>query len=325
MKIVEQIKQPIAFEMDLFEQKFLLSMSSKVALLNRITHYIVNRKGKQMRPMFVFLVAKMINNGEVTERTYRGASVIELIHTATLVHDDVVDDSNRRRGFFSVNALWKNKIAVLIGDYLLSKGLLLSIDNNDFDLLKIISVAVREMSEGELLQIEKARQLDITETVYYDIIRQKTATLIAACCSLGAASVKPNTPEVEILRKFGELIGMAFQIKDDLFDYGEEQIGKPTGIDIKEQKMTLPLIYVLNTCTKNEKSWLINSVKNYNRDKNRVKDVIAFVKQQGGLDYAVGKMKEFQTQALHLLDLYPNSEFKKSLILMVNYVIDRKK
>jgi octaprenyl-diphosphate synthase len=325
MKIVEQIKQPIAFEMDLFEQKFLLSMSSKVALLNRITHYIVNRKGKQMRPMFVFLVAKMINNGEVNERTYRGASVIELIHTATLVHDDVVDDSNRRRGFFSVNALWKNKIAVLIGDYLLSKGLLLSIDNNDFDLLKIISVAVREMSEGELLQIEKARQLDITETVYYDIIRQKTATLIAACCSLGAASVKPNTPEVEILRKFGELIGMAFQIKDDLFDYGEEQIGKPTGIDIKEQKMTLPLIYVLNTCTKNEKSWLINSVKNYNRDKNRVKDVIAFVKQQGGLDYAVGKMKEFQTQALHLLDLYPNSEFKKSLILMVNYVIDRKK
>lgn len=300
-------------------------MSSKVALLNRITHYIVNRKGKQMRPMFVFLVAKMINNGEVNERTYRGASVIELIHTATLVHDDVVDDSNRRRGFFSVNALWKNKIAVLIGDYLLSKGLLLSIDNNDFDLLKIISVAVREMSEGELLQIEKARQLDITETVYYDIIRQKTATLIAACCSLGAASVKPNSVEVETLRKFGELIGMAFQIKDDLFDYGEEQIGKPTGIDIKEQKMTLPLIYVLNTCTKNEKSWLINSVKNHNRDKNRVKDVIAFVKQQGGLDYAVSKMKDFQTQALHLLDQYPESEFKASLILMVNYVIDRKK
>ena len=325
MKIVEQIKQPIAFEMDLFEQKFLLSMSSKVALLNRITHYIVNRKGKQMRPMFVFLVAKMINNGEVNERTYRGASVIELIHTATLVHDDVVDDSNRRRGFFSVNALWKNKIAVLIGDYLLSKGLLLSIDNNDFDLLKIISVAVREMSEGELLQIEKARQLDITEAVYYDIIRQKTATLIAACCSLGAASVKPNSAEVETLRKFGELIGMAFQIKDDLFDYGEEQIGKPTGIDIKEQKMTLPLIYVLNTCTKNEKSWLINSVKNHNKDKNRVKDVIAFVKQQGGLDYAVAKMKDFQTQALHLLDQYPDSEFKKSLILMVNYVIDRKK
>jgi len=325
LKIVEQIKQPIAFEMDLFEQKFLISMSSKVALLNRITHYIVNRKGKQMRPMFVFLVAKMINNGEVSERTYRGASVIELIHTASLVHDDVVDDSNRRRGFFSVNALWKNKIAVLIGDYLFAKGLLLSIDNNDFDLLKIISVAVREISQGELLQIEKARQLDITEEVYYDIIRQKTATLIAACCSLGAASVKPNSPDVETMRTFGELIGMAFQIKDDLFDYGEEQIGKPTGIDIKEQKMTLPLIYALNNCSKKEKSWLINSIKNYNKDKVRVKEVIAFVKQQGGLEYAVAKMKEFQGRALKLLEQYAESEFKSSLILMVNYVIERKK
>lgn len=325
MKIVEQIKQPIAFEMDLFEQKFLLSMSSKVALLNRITHYIVNRKGKQMRPMFVFLTAKMINNGEVSERTYRGASVIELIHTASLVHDDIVDDSNRRRGFFSINALWKNKIAVLIGDYLFAKGLLLSIDNNDFDLLKIISVAVREISEGELLQIEKARQLDITESVYYDIIRQKTATLIAACCSLGAASVKPNSNDVETMRKFGEFIGMAFQIKDDLFDYGEEQIGKPTGIDIKEKKMTLPLIYALNNCTKKEKAWLINSVKNYNKDKNRVKEVIAFVKQQGGLEYAVHKMKAFQQSALQLLEQYPESEFKSALILMVNYVIERKK
>jgi len=209
LKITEQIKEPIAYEMELFEKKFRLAMSSKVALLNRITHYIVNRKGKQMRPMFVFLTAKMINNGEIKERTYRGASVIELIHTATLVHDDVVDDSNKRRGFFSINALWKNKIAVLIGDYLLSKGLLLSIDNEDFDLLKIISVAVREMSEGELLQIEKARKLDITEDVYYEIIRQKTATLIAACCSLGAASVKPDSQEVETMRKFGEIIGMA--------------------------------------------------------------------------------------------------------------------
>lgn len=325
LKIVEQIKQPIAYEMELFEQKFLLSMSSKVALLNRITHYIVNRKGKQMRPMFVFLVAKMVDNGQVIERTYRGASVIELIHTATLVHDDVVDDSNRRRGFFSINALWKNKIAVLIGDYLLSKGLLLSIDNNDFDLLKIISVAVREMSEGELLQIEKARQLDITETVYYDIIRQKTATLIAACCSLGAASVKPNSPDVETMRKFGELIGMAFQIKDDLFDYGNEAIGKPTGIDIKEQKMTLPLIHVLNKCSDKEKKWLINSVKNHNKDKQRVKDVIAFVKTNGGLDYAVSKMKQFQTEALNILQNYPDSDYKSSLELMVNYVIDRKK
>ncbi|HLV38324.1 polyprenyl synthetase family protein [Xanthomarina sp.] len=325
MKIVEQIKQPIAYEMELFEQKFQLSMSSKVALLNRITHYIVNRKGKQMRPMFVFLVAKMVSNGEISERTYRGASVIELIHTATLVHDDVVDESNRRRGFFSINALWKNKIAVLVGDYLLSKGLLLSIDNNDFDLLKIISIAVREMSEGELLQIEKARKLDITEDIYYEIIRQKTATLIAACCSLGAASVKPESDHVERMRKFGELIGMAFQIKDDLFDYGNEAIGKPTGIDIKEQKMTLPLIHVLNRADKKDRSWLINSIKNHNRDKKRVKEVISYVKEKGGLDYAVSKMKEFQEEALQILQIYPESTFKSSLELMVNYVIDRKK
>jgi len=311
--------------MELFEQKFLVSMSSKVALLNRITHYIVNRKGKQMRPMFVFLVSKMVANGEVNDRTYRGASVIELIHTATLVHDDVVDDSNRRRGFFSINALWKNKIAVLVGDYLLSKGLLLSIDNGDFDLLKIISVAVREMSEGELLQIEKARKLDITEEVYYEIIRQKTATLIAACCSLGAASVKPESQDVETMRKFGELIGLAFQIKDDLFDYGSAKIGKPTGIDIKEQKMTLPLIYVLNNCSTKEKRWLINSIKNHNRDKKRVKEVIGFVKQQGGLDYAVNKMKAFQDEALQMLQSYTDSEYKSSLELMVNYVIERKK
>ena len=325
MKITEQIKQPIAYEMELFEKKFRLAMSSKVALLNRITYYIVNRKGKQMRPMFVFLVAKMLNNGQVSERTYRGASVIELIHTATLVNDDVVDDSNRRRGFFSINALWKNKIAVLIGDFLLSKGLLLSIDNHDFDLLKIISIAVREMSEGELLQIEKARQLDITEEVYYEIIRQKTATLIAACCSLGAASVKPNSSDIETMRKFGELIGMAFQIKDDLFDYGEAKIGKPTGIDIKEQKMTLPLIYALNNSTKKEKSWLINSVKNHNKDKKRVKEVIAFVIEKGGLEYAEQKMIAFQKEALQLLEDYPQSDFKDSLILMVNYVIERKK
>ncbi|GAB1856310.1 polyprenyl synthetase family protein [Flavobacteriaceae bacterium MHTCC 0001] len=325
MKIVEQIKQPIAYEMELFEQKFQLSMSSKVALLNRITHYIVNRKGKQMRPMFVFLVAKMVSDGEVSDRTYRGASVIELIHTATLVHDDVVDDSNQRRGFFSINALWKNKIAVLIGDYLLSKGLLLSIDNNDFDLLKIISIAVREMSEGELLQIEKARKLDITEGVYYDIIRQKTATLIAACCALGAASVRPKSQHVDKMRKFGELIGMAFQIKDDLFDYGEAQIGKPTGIDIKEQKMTLPLIHVLNHVDKKDKKWLINSIKNHNKDTKRVKQVIAFVKDNGGLEYAIAKMKAFQEEALGLLKDYPDSEFKQSLELMVNYVIDRKK
>lgn len=325
MKTVSQIKLPIEYEMDLFEKKFLLSMSSKVSLLNRITHYVVNRKGKQMRPMFVFLIAKMSNHGEVNDRTYRGASVIELIHTATLVHDDVVDGSNRRRGFFSINALWKNKIAVLVGDFLLSKGLLLSIDNNDFDLLKIISVAVREMSEGELLQIEKARKLDITEEVYYEIIRKKTATLIAACCAMGAESVMASKEEVESMRKFGELIGMAFQIKDDLFDYGTDKIGKPTGIDIKEQKMTLPLIYTLNNCSDKEKKWIINSIKNYNTDKVRVKELINFVKTKGGLEYAVSKMKEYQENALAILQKYPNSPYKDSLELMVNYVIDRKK
>ena len=310
--------------MDFFEGKFRLSMSSPVALLNRITHYIVNRKGKQMRPMFVFLVAKMIGKGQVNERTYRGASVIELIHTATLVHDDVVDDSNKRRGFFSINALWKNKIAVLVGDYLLSKGLLLSIDNNDFDLLKIISVAVREMSEGELLQIEKARRLDITEEVYYEIIRQKTATLIAACCAMGACSVAPQNSEIiEKMRLFGEYVGMAFQIKDDLFDYTEDAIGKPTGIDIKEQKMTLPLIYVLNTSSEKDKNWLINSVKKYNKDKKRVKEVIAFVKENQGLKYAEQKMLEYQQKALDILNEFPDSPYKKSLLQIVDYVISR--
>lgn len=324
MNITAQIKQPIQSEMELFEKKFYESMSSQVALLNRITYYIVNRKGKQMRPMFVFLTAKMLSGGIVNERTYRGASVIELIHTATLVHDDVVDDSNRRRGFFSINALWKNKIAVLVGDYLLSKGLLLSIDHGDFDLLRIISVAVREMSEGELLQIEKARRLDIVESVYYDIIRKKTATLIASCCALGARSVVDNDDEVENMRHFGELIGMAFQIKDDLFDYTDDAIGKPTGIDIKEQKMTLPLIYTLNNCSKDEKSWLINSIKNHNKDKKRIKEVIAFVKNKNGLVYAEQKMLDFQQQALALLEKYPDSDYKKALILMVNYVIERK-
>ena len=300
-------------------------MTSKVALLNRITYYIVNRKGKQMRPMFVFLTAKLVNNGEVNERTYRGASVIELIHTASLVHDDVVDESYKRRGFFSINALWKNKIAVLVGDYLLSKGMLLSVEHGDFDLLKIISVAIREISEGELLQLEKARRLDIDETVYYEIIRQKTATLIAACCSLGACSVQPDSAHVETFRKFGELCGMAFQIKDDLFDYGETQIGKPTGIDIKEQKMTLPLIYALNNATQKEKRWLINSIKNHNRDKKRVKEVIQFVKDKGGLEYAESKMHTYQDEALQLLQTYPDSPYKEALQLMVNYVVDRKK
>ena len=325
MKPVEQIKQPILQEMELFESKFRESMASKVPLLNRITQYIVRRKGKQMRPMFVFLVAKMVSNGKFEDRTYRGASIIELIHTATLVHDDVVDESDRRRGFFSINALWKNKIAVLVGDFLLSKGLLLSIDNEDFDLLKLISVAVREMSEGELLQIEKARRLDITEDIYFEIIRQKTATLIAACCGIGAASVGSSSEEVEKMRTFGELIGIAFQIKDDLFDYTDDKIGKPTGIDIKEQKMTLPLIYALNNCTLKEKKWLINSVKKYNKDKKRVKEVIAFVKEKGGIEYTIMKMKDYQHKALEILNTYPTSPYKDSLLTMVNYVIERKK
>lgn len=325
MKITERIQQPIHNEMAAFENKFKEAMATKVPLLNRITHYIVRRKGKQMRPMFVFLIAKMVSNGKFNERTYRGASVIELIHTATLVHDDVVDDSNKRRGFFSINALWKNKIAVLVGDFLLSKGLLMSIDNDDFDILKLISIAVREMSEGELLQIEKARRLDITEDVYFEIIRQKTATLIAACCGIGAASVGAQKEEIEKMRTFGEYIGIAFQIKDDLFDYSDEQIGKPTGIDIKEQKMTLPLIHTLNTCSKKEQKWLINSIKNHNTNKKRVKEVIQFVKENNGLEYTITKMHEYKNMALDILNTYPESEYKESLLTMIDYVVERKK
>ena len=311
--------------MELFEDKFSSSMRSHVALLNRITHYIVNRKGKQMRPMFVFMVAKMLEEKEVNERCYRAASVIELIHTATLVHDDVVDESYQRRGFFSINALWKNKIAVLVGDYLLSKGLLLCIDHKDFDLLEIISVAVREMSEGELLQIEKTRRLDIDESIYMEIIRQKTATLIASCCALGAASVHASPETIEQLRQFGEDIGIAFQIKDDLFDYGETKIGKPTGIDIREKKMTLPLIHAINKSDTKQKKWLIQSVKHHNKDKKRVKSVIAFVKEQGGLAYATAQMHAYKDKALAQLHAFPKNEFRDTLEEMVRYVIERKK
>src|SRR6187431_1776438 len=257
MNITSQIKQPIFNEMELFEKKFYESMTSKVALLNRITYYIVNRKGKQMRPMFVFLMAKMVSKGTVNERTYRGACVIELIHTATLVHDDVVDDSNRRRGFFSINALWKNKIAVLVGDYLLSRGLLVALDNGAYDILQIMSRAVRDMSEGELLQIEKARRLDITEDVYFDIIRKKTASLIAASCAAGAASITEDKEMIERFYNFGETIGIAFQIKDDLFDYGDADVGKPRAIDIQEKKMTLPLIYTLQHVSSSRRKELI--------------------------------------------------------------------
>jgi octaprenyl-diphosphate synthase len=321
MKIIEQLKRPIREEMELFEGRFSKAMSSKVALLNRITHYIVNRKGKQMRPMFVFLTAKLL--GKTSERTFRAASVIELIHTATLVHDDVVDDSDKRRGFFSINALWKNKIAVLVGDYLLSKGLLLCIDNKDFDLLEIISVAVREMSEGELLQIEKARSLDISEEIYYEVIRKKTATLIASCCALGACSVDASHNDINKMTHFGEKIGMAFQIKDDLFDYGQQRIGKPTGIDIRERKMTLPLIYAMEHASPSERRWLKLNLKKNNKNKKIVKEVIAFVKSKGGLEYSISKMHEFQQEAISILDSFPASESKDSLKKLVSYVIDR--
>ncbi|MEE3020433.1 MAG: polyprenyl synthetase family protein, partial [Bacteroidota bacterium] len=311
MKIIDQLKRPIGEEMELFEGRFSKAMSSKVALLNRITHYIVNRKGKQMRPMFVFLTAKLL--GKTNERTFRAASVIELIHTATLVHDDVVDGSDKRRGFFSINALWKNKIAVLVGDYLLSKGLLLCIDNKDFDLLEIISIAVREMSEGELLQIEKARNLDINEEIYYEVIRKKTATLIASCCALGACSVDASQNDIKKMTYFGEKIGMVFQIKDDLFDYGQQRIGKPTGIDIRERKMTLPLIYAMEQASSSERRWLKRNLKKNNNKKKTVKEVIAFVKLKGGLEYSISKMHEFQQQAISILDSFPASESKDSL------------
>ena len=325
MQEVVKIRQPIIEEMDCFEEKFKAAMASNVSLLNRITYYIASRKGKQMRPMFVFLVAKLMGEGRIEERTYRGASIIELIHTASLVHDDVVDGSERRRGFFSINALWKNKIAVLVGDYFFSKGLLLSLDYDDYDLLKIVSEAVREMSQGELLQLEKARRLDIDEPVYYDIIRQKTATLIAACCAMGAASVGSSKEEIDRFHSFGEYAGMAFQIKDDLFDYSEDRIGKPTGIDIKEQKMTLPLIHVLNKVDKKQRSWLIDSVKQHNTNKKRVKEVIQFVKDQGGLEYAERQMIHYKDAALELLSKYPDNKYKEALANLVTYVVDRKK
>lgn len=323
-KPVEKIKAPIVMEMKLFETKFYESMRSSVPLLDRITHYIVLRKGKQMRPMFVFLTAKLC--GEFSEKSYRAASLIELIHTATLVHDDVVDDSDMRRGFFSLSALWKNKIAVLVGDYLLSKTLILSTENEDFDLLKVVSVAIKEMSEGELLQIEKARKLDITETVYYEIIRQKTATLIAACCEIGARSVNANDEISKKMNLFGEMVGMAFQIKDDLFDYtNSNAIGKPVGIDIKEQKMTLPLIHVLNKVSEKERNWLINSVKKHNKDKRRVREVIEFVKKQGGLEYSQNKMHEYSGKALQILSEFPDNKYKDALKTMVEYVMEREK
>jgi octaprenyl-diphosphate synthase len=320
---VNEIKAPVATEMEVFEQKFKSSMKSSVPLLDKITRYIVKRKGKQLRPMFVFLSAKVC--GEMNESTYRAASLIELLHTATLVHDDVVDDSNERRGFFSVNALWKNKIAVLVGDFLLSRGLLLSIDNQDYKLLGLVSNAVREMSEGELLQIEKARKLDIQEPVYFDIIRKKTASLIASCCACGAASVTADEEVIDKMKRFGEAVGIAFQIKDDLFDYGDgSNIGKPTGIDIKEKKMTLPLIFALNNASFMEKRRIINIVKNNNNDPAKVAKVIEFVISSGGIQYAEKKMNEYKDSALAILESFPDSPSKRSLKELVIYTTQRK-
>ena len=324
MSIVSKIKYPIKDEMKLFEKKFKQSLQSKVPLLDRIMHYIIKRKGKQMRPMFVFLTAQLF--GEVNDKSYRAASLIELLHTATLVHDDVVDEANLRRGFFSVNALWKNKIAVLVGDFLLSKGLLLSVENEDYDLLKIVSSAVKDMSEGELLQIEKARKLDIEESVYFDIIRKKTAVLISSCCACGASSMNQNKEIIKKLYLFGEKVGIAFQIKDDLFDYTQSSfIGKPTGIDIREQKMTLPLIYTLNNVDKKTKNRIINTVKNHHKNDKKVAELIMLVKNTGGLKYASEIMKNYQKEALIILSAFPNSDAKNSLELLVNYVINRKK
>lgn len=311
-------------EMQEFEKKFRQSMQSNVLLLDKIMGYIVKRKGKQMRPMFVFFMAKLIQE-RVPDATYRGAALIELLHTATLVHDDVVDDSNYRRGFFSVNALWKNKIAVLVGDYLLSKGLLLSLNHDDFGLLKIVSNAVREMSEGELLQMEKARRLDITEEVYFDIIRQKTASLIASCCAVGVSSVGADAETVERARLFGEKVGLAFQIKDDLFDYGTAEIGKPVGIDIKEKKMTLPLIYSLQQADWLTKRRVIYNVKNNNGKADRINAVIDFVKKSGGLEYSIQCMNNLHAEALQLLHTFPASPSRDSLEQLIRYTIEREK
>lgn len=314
---------PIVPEMKEFEVRFRKNMQSSVPMLDKVTHYIIRRKGKQMRPMFLFLTAKML--GEINDKTYQAASLVELLHTATLVHDDVVDDANERRGFFSVNALWKNKIAVLVGDYMLSKVLLLSIENNNTRLLGIVARAVKEMSEGELLQIEKARKLDITEEVYFDVIRQKTASLIATVCEAAAVSVDREDISAQ-MRNFGELVGLAFQIKDDIFDYGTpNNIGKPTGLDIRERKMTLPLIYALSHSDKNVKRELINIVKNHNEETKMVRRAVQLVIESGGIVYAYQRMNEIKDQALELLKDIPESEAKAALVGLVQYTIEREK
>ena len=320
---INDIQAPIADEMKTFEQKFRQFMKSDVMLLDQIMSYIIHRKGKQVRPMFVFLTAGTF--GTIGEPTYRGAALIELLHTASLVHDDVVDESNYRRGFFSINALWKNKIAVLVGDYLLTQGLLLSVNNEELKHLKLVSEAFKAITEGELLQIEKARRLDISEEIYYEVIRKKTASLIASCCAMGAVSVGMNDEIVEKAKLMGEKIGMAFQIKDDLFDYGTAEIGKPTGIDIKEKKMTLPLIYALNKASWLEKRKIINTIKNDSDKPQKVAEVIDFVKKSGGIEYTTEVMKRFVQEANEILFTFPESVFRKSLFDLIQFTIERTK
>jgi octaprenyl-diphosphate synthase len=324
MSGLSEIKRPVSKELDQFEEVFRDAMRSKVPLLDKVTQYIVKTKGKQMRPLFVLLSASIC--GEINDSTLRAATLIELLHTATLVHDDVVDDSNERRGFFSINALWKNKIAVLVGDYLLSRGMMLALSNKDFELLCIVSNAVQEMSEGELLQIEKARRLDIEESVYFDIIRKKTASLIASCCAVGAASVNANEEMIEKMKNFGTYVGIAFQIKDDIFDYeSSRKAGKPTGIDIKERKMTLPLIYTLNNSSRSEKRALINIVKNHSTDPHKVDLLIEKVKQAGGIDYAEKRMQEYIDKAQQIILEFPDTPSLESLKQLVDYSIRRQK
>jgi len=317
-----QLSQEIlADELKVFDSKFREAVKSNTPLLDRIMRFIVNRKGKQLRPMFVLLSAKLC--GTVNETTYRAASLVELLHTATLVHDDVVDESLERRGFFSTYALWKTKISVLVGDYLLAKGLLLSLDNNDFQILKILSDAVRLMSEGELLQMEKSRSLNLSEDVYFEIIRNKTASLLASACSAGAYSTSKDSTATDKMRSFGEKVGIAFQIKDDLFDYGTASVGKPTGNDIKEKKITLPLIYALNNMDKQSKRECIYIVKNQNRNKEKVNVVLEKVKSSGGIAYAEQKMFQFRDEALNILHEFPNSPVRDGLEELVRYTTDR--
>jgi len=308
-------------ELAVFDKEFREAVKSNVPLLDRIMQFIVNRKGKQLRPMFVLLAAKLCGN--VNESTYRAASLVELLHTATLVHDDVVDESPERRGFFSTYALWKTKISVLVGDYLLAKGLLLSVNNDDFQLLKILSEAVRLMSEGELLQIEKSRSLNLSETVYFEIIRNKTASLLASACAAGAWSTSHDNTSTEKMRLFGEKVGTAFQIKDDLFDYGSEKIGKPTGNDIKEKKITLPLIYTLNNLDAASRRECIYIIKNQNKKKDKVNHVISKVREAGGIEYAEKKMFEYRDEALAILYEFPDSEVRKGLEELVRFTTDR--